>query len=192
LVVSRKTGNFRPTSDFIEPMKFSFPHLVLLALWLGACQTKTTAEQTRDSTVMDVDATAPEASGVQPDTPNDPAAVSTSASASAVPSAADRMRQLAGTYEGTLPCADCEGIKASLTLDAGGSYTLEREYLGKGDRKPARDEGRWQADSVGVTLLGNTADANTRYRATDPRTLTMLGRDGRDVESKLNYSLTKK
>lgn len=173
-------------------MKFSFPLPVLLALWLGACQTKTTAEQTRDSTVMDVDATAPETSGVQPDTMNDPAAVSTSSSASAVPSSADRVRQLAGTYEGILPCADCEGIKTSLTLDAGGSYTVEREYLGKADRKPSRNEGRWQADTVGVTLLGNTADDNTRYRATDARTLTMLGRDGRDIESKLNYSLVKK
>ena len=173
-------------------MKFSFPLPVLLALWLGACQTKTTAEQTRDSTVMDVDATAPEASGVQPDTMNDPAAVSTSASASAVPSAADRMRQLAGTYEGTLPCADCEGIRTSLTLDAGGRYTMEREYLGKADRKPIRDKGRWQADSTVVTLLGNTADEDARYRATDTRTLTMLGRDGRDIESNLNDSLVKK
>lgn len=173
-------------------MKFSFPLLALLALGLGACQTKTTAEQTRDSTVMDVDATAPEASGAQPDTMNDPAVVSTSASASTVPSAADRMRQLAGTYEGTLPCADCEGIRTSLTLDAGGTYTLQREYLGKADRKPVRDEGRWQADSTGVTLLGNTAVDNTRYRATDARTLKMLGRDGREIESKLNYSLVKK
>lgn len=173
-------------------MKFSFQLLVLLALSLGACQTKTTAEQTRDSTVMDVDATAPEASGVQPDTMNDPAAVSTSSSASTVPSAADQMRQLAGTYEGSLPCADCEGIRTTLTLDAGGSYTLERAYLGKANRKPARDEGRWQADSAGVTLRGNTADDNTRYRATDARTLTMLGRDGRETESKLTYSLTKK
>lgn len=173
-------------------MKISFPVLALLALSLGACQTKTTAEQTRDSTVMDVDATAPEASGVQPDTLNDPAAVSTSSSASTTPSTVDRMRQLAGTYEGTMPCADCEGIRTSLTLDAGGTYTVEREYLGKAGGKPARDEGRWQADSAGVTLLGKTADDQTQYRAVDARTLKMLGRDGREIESKLNYSLTKK
>lgn len=172
-------------------MKNSFLVLVLLGLSFGACQTKTTAEQVRDSTVMDTDATTPEASGVQPDTMNDPAAVSTSSSASTTPSTVDRMRQLAGTYEGTLPCADCEGIRTSLTLDAGGTYTLQREYLGKSG-KPARDEGRWQADSAGVTLLGETADGNTRYRAVDARTLRMLGRDGREIESKLNYSLVKK
>lgn len=173
-------------------MKTSFALLALLTLLFGACQTKTTTEQARDSTVMDVDQTAPEASGMQPDTLNDPAAVSTSSSASTTPSTVDRMRQLAGTYEGTLPCADCGGIRTNLTLDAGGTYTLQREYLGKPGGKPAKDEGRWQADSAGVTLLGKTADDQTQYRVVDARTLRMLGRDGREIESKLNYSLTKK
>ena len=36
-----------------------------------------------------------------------------------------------GTYEGVLPCADCGGIKTTLTVEKS-SYTLEEEYQGKG------------------------------------------------------------
>lgn len=36
-----------------------------------------------------------------------------------------------GTYEGTLPCADCEGIKTLLTINEDTTYALKSEYLGK-------------------------------------------------------------
>lgn len=35
-----------------------------------------------------------------------------------------------GTYEGTLPAADCEGIKTTLTLSEDSTYCLVREFLG--------------------------------------------------------------
>lgn len=38
-----------------------------------------------------------------------------------------------GTYEGTLPCADCEGIKTTLTVNADSTYYLKSEYLGVKD-----------------------------------------------------------
>ena len=37
----------------------------------------------------------------------------------------------AGEYVGTLPCADCEGIKYSVVLQKDGNFALEQEYLGK-------------------------------------------------------------
>lgn len=36
-----------------------------------------------------------------------------------------------GTYEGVLPCADCEGIRTVLTLNSDYTYTITRTYLGK-------------------------------------------------------------
>ncbi len=39
----------------------------------------------------------------------------------------------AGTYAGTLPCADCPGIEIRLTLDDDGSYRLATRYI---DRQP--------------------------------------------------------
>lgn len=37
----------------------------------------------------------------------------------------------AGVYEGTSPCADCEGIKTILELKNDKTYTLSMTYLGK-------------------------------------------------------------
>lgn len=37
-----------------------------------------------------------------------------------------------GTYKGTLPCADCEGIETELTLNLDGNYLYKATYLGKG------------------------------------------------------------
>ncbi len=36
-----------------------------------------------------------------------------------------------GSYKGTLPCADCEGIETILTLTDNQSYELKTKYLGK-------------------------------------------------------------
>ena len=40
-----------------------------------------------------------------------------------------------GTYEGTLPAADCEGIKTVLSLNEDTTYDLTKEYIGKGSRQ---------------------------------------------------------
>ncbi|MGO3181625.1 MAG: copper resistance protein NlpE [Aequorivita sp.] len=37
----------------------------------------------------------------------------------------------AGVYEGTTPCADCEGIKVVLELKNDKTYTISRTYIGK-------------------------------------------------------------
>lgn len=99
----------------------------------------------------------------------------------------------AGTYAGTLPCADCEGIQTELTLAGDGSYTLRRRYLGKAGQQPIEDTGTWQATSgnAGVLLDADNPDRRTEYRFTNGNTLKLLGRDGKELESNLNYSLTK-
>lgn len=38
-----------------------------------------------------------------------------------------------GTYEGVLPCADCEGIKTTLKINPDKTYNLESVYLNKKD-----------------------------------------------------------
>ena len=38
-----------------------------------------------------------------------------------------------GTYQGILPCADCEGIKTRLVLNKDLTYSLKTSYLGKED-----------------------------------------------------------
>lgn len=43
--------------------------------------------------------------------------------------------ELIGTYEGTLPCASCPGIKTKLVLSNDGSFVLDEEYLEEKDGK---------------------------------------------------------
>ncbi|HPE75736.1 MAG TPA: copper resistance protein NlpE N-terminal domain-containing protein [Draconibacterium sp.] len=38
-----------------------------------------------------------------------------------------------GTYQGILPCADCEGLKTQLVLNENLTYSLKTSYLGKED-----------------------------------------------------------
>jgi copper homeostasis protein (lipoprotein) len=38
-----------------------------------------------------------------------------------------------GVYTGTLPCADCEGIKTRIVLKKDGTFERNMTYLGKED-----------------------------------------------------------
>ncbi|ERI85314.1 Lipoprotein NlpE [Bacteroides pyogenes] len=44
-----------------------------------------------------------------------------------------KVADIAGTYEGTLPCADCPGIKTTLKINDDTTYDLRSEYLEKKD-----------------------------------------------------------
>ena len=58
-----------------------------------------------------------------------------------------------GSYEGILPCADCEGMKVRLTLKLDGSYELRTWYLGR-PTPPELTHGNftWQADGAHIRL----------------------------------------
>ena len=36
---------------------------------------------------------------------------------------------LSGTYEGTLPCADCPGLQTLITFNSDGTFYMEATYL---------------------------------------------------------------
>ena len=98
----------------------------------------------------------------KPQTPAEPAASTPApepAAAAAVdlaPAAADAMpanlpfdqKGFAGTFKGTLPCADCPGIDTTLVLNADGTYTLDTVYQGK--------PGAFSTDGTWTTEAGDT------------------------------------
>ncbi len=47
--------------------------------------------------------------------------------------AAQRVSDYEGVYEGTLPCADCAGIKTKLTLEKDKTFVYEIRYLEEDD-----------------------------------------------------------
>lgn len=65
-----------------------------------------------------------------------------------------------GTYTGTLPCADCEGIRTTVTLRDDGTFDRELVYLGKSD-KPFLQTGQfsWNAAGSAVTLVPDDGTA---------------------------------
>lgn len=104
------------------------------------------------------------------------------------------LTSIAGTYEGTLPAADCPGIKTVLTINADSTYQLQQDYI---DRKDGHDE----ASGVLEVLDGNvlmlvrpSSGEHTFYKVKDNSSVIMtdsLGNEPEGETAKL-YVLTKK
>jgi uncharacterized lipoprotein NlpE involved in copper resistance len=92
---------------------------------------------------------------------------------------------------GVLPCADCEGIDTTLTLDAGFRYRLRSRYLGK----PAGDDtfvegGRFAVSDAGTRLaLYGPAAGTVIFAVQGPDQVTRLDTSGEPIASQLNYTL---
>jgi uncharacterized lipoprotein NlpE involved in copper resistance len=70
----------------------------------------------------------------------------------------------AGTYMGTLPCADCEGIQNTLVLDTNNTYSQTLRYLGKGE-SVYREKGKftWTSDGQNIVLHPSGKESSTYY-----------------------------
>ena len=98
---------------------------------------------------------------------------------------------LPATFRGDLPCADCAALRYWLNLFPDGSFFLSTLYEGR-STEPAYDIGAWARSSDRSTLvLQGGREAPLRFRIVDAGTLRLLGQDGRDIESKLNYALAR-
>lgn len=65
-----------------------------------------------------------------------------------------------GTYQGILPCADCEGIKTQITLNEDLTYVLETKYLGR-DENIFREKGSFTwGENGGKISLDNENKQN--------------------------------
>ena len=87
-----------------------------------------------------------------------------------------------GTYEGVLPCADCEGILTTLTLAADGRYVISRAWLGRGDAVLTEEGGfSWTDDGRNVVLDGQDPGG---YKVGESR-VWVLDDDMKRVEGEL-------
>jgi copper homeostasis protein (lipoprotein) len=84
-----------------------------------------------------------------------------------------------GAYVGTVPCADCEGIRTRVELRGDGRFSRSLIYLGK-DTQPFDDSGTFTWDAAGSRIaLGNAGDAQ-RYQVGE-NVLFHLDRDGQRI-----------
>lgn len=112
------------------------------------------------------------------------------AAAMQIAQSANAFGELPATFEGVLPCADCPGIQYQLNLFADGVYFLRMSYQ---ERNATNDEiGRWTQTLDGTRLRLNNAGGHiTPFLVLDLSTLQLLDRQGRPIDSALNYNLTR-
>lgn len=105
------------------------------------------------------------------------------------------VKKVLAVYEGVLPCADCRGIRTELTLfEDDSTYKLVEIYLGtpEGDRT-VESEGTWTLRRPAIYQLhpGNAGEVR-RYLIVDERRIRQLGGEGREDDSGLEYTLTRR
>lgn len=97
-----------------------------------------------------------------------------------------------GSYVGTLPCADCEGIKTTITLKSDSSYTKTEEYLGQ-KGATFNDQGKWFFLADGNTIeLNNGKDTPWKFKVGENK-LIQLDTEGNEITGALadHYILQK-
>ena len=94
-----------------------------------------------------------------------------------------------GTYQGTLPCADCPGIRYTITLNGDDTYLLKTRYLEKGDSVFTESGAfTWDDNGAKITL----ADRGERFQVGENQ-LFHLDMEGNRITGELadHYMLTK-
>lgn len=89
-------------------------------------------------------------------------------------------KAIAGTFTGTLPCADCPGIDEQLVLSADGSFTLTDSYRERPGSEQATS-GTWSLESAGQRIRldpGSKEAADRLFAIEGQDTLVPLGADG--------------
>ena len=91
-----------------------------------------------------------------------------------------------GSYSGTLPCADCSGIKTVLTLNQDGTYAMSETYLGKQD-KPFEAKGKFSWDASGSVITLDEAGDKRAYKVGEGQ-MWALDADGKEITGELANS----
>ncbi|WP_158781723.1 copper resistance protein NlpE N-terminal domain-containing protein [Pantoea sp. BAV 3049] len=89
-------------------------------------------------------------------------------------------------YQGVIPCADCEGIQVSLSLQQGGRYTLSEHYLGSSDVSNAQ-QGHWSRTAEKLVLISDKGEK--RYFRPLNDGLEMMDTQGNPIQSVNSYRL---
>ncbi|SHL86417.1 NlpE N-terminal domain-containing protein [Chitinophaga jiangningensis] len=97
--------------------------------------------------------------------------------------------KLAGTYQGTLPCADCPGIDYQISLYDDSTYSELTAYQGRGENIATVETGTWRAINDSIAMLVKKNDS-VSFVASEHK-LILLDKAGKRIEGMLasNYIL---
>lgn len=100
-----------------------------------------------------------------------------------------------GIYQGTIPCADCSGIRTVVYLTRKNTFKIEQEYLTDKKQSPLTYTGSFTWDKLGsvITLKSDQKDPATFRFMVGENQLFWLDGDGRRITGELadNFVLTK-
>lgn len=106
--------------------------------------------------------------------------------------AASSSQDVVGTYTGTLPCADCPGIKVEIILDADKSFTYNSTYIDRNANAPIEDIGEWSLKGDILTLTYDDSSTPTKFFVGEGY-IQQLDGDGKKITGKLaNMFILKK
>lgn len=101
---------------------------------------------------------------------------------------------VAGTYEGTLPAADCPGFKTVITINADSTYQMQQDAI---DRKDGHDEASGileiKDDNL-LVLVRPSSDDRTYIKVKDADSIVLTDSVGNEPEGEIAklYVLTRK
>ena len=96
------------------------------------------------------------------------------------------------TYFGVIPCADCEGIEMQVNLLIDLTFIIKQVALGKKGNAHI-STGTWVfSDSTKTITLKSINQSPKEFLLREYETMEMLDIHGREIESKLNYTLMKR
>ena len=104
------------------------------------------------------------------------------------------IKAFAGLYAGIVPCADCPGIDTSIAFTPEGTYSMSETYQEEGGGSFVT-KGTWTVREDGKTVQLDPEDKEERdrwYEVVSATELRALDRDGKAIDSKLDYSLRRK
>ena len=91
----------------------------------------------------------------------------------------------AGVYEGTTPCADCEGIKTVLEITNDNTYTLSMIYLGKPESdNEYSQKGSFKWDDSGMNIILKTDGEPMKLKVGENQ-IWMLDGDGNVIDGEI-------
>lgn len=97
-----------------------------------------------------------------------------------------------GTYEGKLPCADCEGVLTTLQIASASKASLHLSYIGK-DKKSVSFEGYVSSTSEKEFTFFGYNSGNECFKVLNNDELLQLDKDCKEItNTKLNYKLLRK
>ncbi len=98
------------------------------------------------------------------------------------------MRDFAGEFAGTLPCADCAGIDTKIALAGDGTYTIRETYRGK-SADALKGNGTWTAEDNGhrLRLDPNSKSEDDRlFEIVGKNDIRLMDKDGTPLQGAQN------